>query len=132
MLRLARLDAEAFYVRHREVKLPTRTSLLKAASHPTGIVLDLLLSLFGVTTARNAGRRSPFSALLLMVPLIGIPRADEVPDPIGRHARPRAISALPISHAPIAPFRLGAGATLDDLAIDRPVRMAATPTEYDK
>jgi hypothetical protein len=66
---------------------------------------------------------------LLMVPVIAIPLADEVPDPIGRHARPRAMSALPISHAPIAPFRLGARVALDDLAIDRPVRMAATPNE---
>ena len=111
------------------MKLPTWTSLLKAASQPTGIVLDLLPSIFGAAPpARRTGNRSPLSALLLMVPPMAIPLADEGPDPIGRQARTRAMSALPISHTPMTPLGVFEQGAFEDWVTDRPVCMAATPT----
>lgn len=115
------------YVTQRELKLPTRTSLLNAASHPTGIFAGLLPSIFGVTPARRTGNRSPLSALLLIVPPIVMTLADEGPVPIGKEARPKAMNALPISHAPMALLRRAfERGKLDDGATDRLVFMAAT------
>jgi hypothetical protein len=95
------------------VKLPTRTSLLKAASQPTGMLAGLLLSILCPAPRRLSGNRSPLSALLLIVlpieiraPLDGlITLADDVPGPIGRKLKPSARKALLISQAPITPLR---------------------------
>lgn len=133
------------YVTQREVKLPTRTSLLKAASQPTGMLEGLLLSIL------CAGNRSPLSALLLIVlPIeIGaaldglITLADDVPGPIGRKLKPSARKALLISHAPITPLRrpcergkvgdstadrfAGMAGTCDACELDIPLPPSETP-----
>jgi hypothetical protein len=83
-----------------------------------------MLWLFGVTPACRTGNRSPLSAPLLIVALIAIPLADEGPDPIGRQARPIAMSALPMSHALMTLLRVCERGALEGSATDR---MAATP-----
>ena len=53
--------------------------------------------------------------------------ADDVPFPIGRNVRARAMRALPISHAPIAPRRRSCeGGKVEVRAADRFAGMAGT------
>jgi hypothetical protein len=122
------------YVTQRELKLPTRMSLLNAASHPTGMLAGFLLCSLSMPW-RKPVKRSPFRALLLIVRPNGATEvleeamtlADDVPGPIGRQAKARAMRALPISHAPIAPLRRLCERGIDgDRAADRFAGMAGT------